>query len=66
MAESKTVVRSGGLSLSAILLILFIVLKVTGHITWSWFWVLAPMWIPWALVLGILLVVGVVFLIAGR
>lgn len=28
------------------LLLLFIGLKLTGYITWSWWWVLAPMWIP--------------------
>jgi hypothetical protein len=25
--------------------LLFIVLKLTGYITWSWVWVLAPFWI---------------------
>jgi len=27
------------------LLLLFIGLKLTGHIDWSWWWVLSPMWI---------------------
>ena len=26
--------------------IVFIVLKLTKVITWSWLWVLAPIWIP--------------------
>jgi len=35
----------GGLFLQA-LFILFISLKITGHIDWSWFWVLSPLLIP--------------------
>lgn len=31
---------------SSLLLLLFIALKLTGHITWSWWWVLSPIWIP--------------------
>lgn len=35
--------------------LIFITLKLTGHIAWSWWWVLAPFWIPFALVGGFLL-----------
>lgn len=28
----------------SLLALLFIGLKLTGHIDWSWFWVLAPLW----------------------
>jgi len=31
---------------TTILGLIFITLKLTGHITWSWWWVLAPFWIP--------------------
>lgn len=34
-----------------LLSLLFIGLKLTGHIAWSWLWVLAPMWLPAAIVL---------------
>ena len=37
-----------------------IVLKLTGVITWSWWWVLSPLWIG-----GILLALGVSALIIG-
>ena len=30
-----------------------VVLKALGHIGWSWLWVFAPLWIPFALVLAI-------------
>lgn len=31
------------------LLLLFIALKLTGVIAWSWWWVLSPFWIPAAI-----------------
>ena len=40
-----------------ILGLIFITLKLTGHITWSWMWVLAPFWIPLGLALLIFLIV---------
>lgn len=43
----------------SMLLVAFIVLKLCGVITWSWLWVLAPLWISIALVLVILLIVGI-------
>ena len=33
-----------GLSFFSILGLIFIVLKLTGVINWSWWWVLAPLW----------------------
>lgn len=33
------------LSLTSLLTVLFIGLKLTGYITWSWLWVLSPLWI---------------------
>ena len=32
--------------LATILGVVFIVLKLTDNIDWSWWWVLAPFWIP--------------------
>ncbi len=48
---------SGGVSFAGLLTIVFIVLKLTGTITWSWWWVLSPIWISFMLVLLIILVV---------
>jgi hypothetical protein len=50
---------SGGIGLSGILTIIFVVLKLTGLISWPWLWVLSPLWI--SLLLFILLVVLVGF-----
>lgn len=38
-----------GLGVCDILGIVFIVLKLVGVISWSWWWVLAPFWIPFAI-----------------
>lgn len=38
------------------LVAIFITLKLLGKITWSWWWVLSPLWIPALVVVGILLV----------
>lgn len=42
--------------------IVFLVLKLTGHITWSWWWVTCPLWAGLAVVLA---VVGAVLVIAS-
>jgi len=39
-----------------ILGLIFITLKLTGHITWSWLWVLAPFWIPFVVFITIMIV----------
>lgn len=39
----------------ALLFIIFLVLKLTKVITWSWWWITAPLWIPVALGLIILI-----------
>ena len=48
-----------GLSLATVLGIIFIVLKLTGSLKWSWVWVLSPFWVSWGL---FLLLVTVYFL----
>lgn len=42
--------------------LIFITLKLTGHITWSWLWVLSPFWIPIAVALLVVLIVFIVAL----
>lgn len=37
--------QSGGIGFFGMLTILFIALKLTGYIDWSWWWVLAPIWV---------------------
>ena len=42
---------SSGVGLGTILFVVFLVLKLTNFIDWSWWWVTAPLWIPFAIVL---------------
>jgi hypothetical protein len=42
------------MSLINILLIVFIILKLTHNIDWSWWWVLSPLWLPIAGVVAVL------------
>ena len=46
-----------GMTFGDLLLAAFIVLKLTGVIDWSWWWVLAPLWIPLALCVIMIIVV---------
>jgi len=48
--------NNNGVGLGSILFIVFLILKLTGSIDWSWWWVTSPLWIP----IGI---VGIVFII---
>ena len=52
---------SGGIGFTGLLTIVFIILKLCGIITWSWWWVLSPLWISailWVIVVVIVLLVG--------
>ncbi len=53
MSNSKNVTVN--FPIFGILGLIFITLKLTGHIAWSWLWVLAPFWIPLAIALLIIL-----------
>lgn len=55
MREKQTTV-SGGIGFIGLLTIAFIVLKLLGIITWSWVWVLSPIWIDAILVIVLLVV----------
>ena len=48
--------------LSIILFILFTFLKLTGLVTWSWWWVTSPLWLPLVFILS-LVILGVIALI---
>ena len=45
-----------GIGFTGILAIVFIVLKLTKFIAWSWWWVLCPIWGPVAFVLVVLII----------
>ena len=55
---------SGGLGFTGALTILFIGLKLGNVINWSWWWVLAPIWINLLLILGIMAIIIAIAFIA--
>jgi hypothetical protein len=60
MAKENT---SSGMGIGMILFIVFLVLKLTDVINWSWWWVTSPLWIPLALggiIIGILGVIAII------
>lgn len=56
VASATATASVGGISFGSLLTIVFIVLKLTGYITWSWVWVFAPLWIP---VVGFIVFAGI-------
>jgi Transmembrane Fragile-X-F protein len=58
--------KSSGIGLSGALGVAFIVLKLTHTIAWSWWWVLAPFWIGWAIVGVFLLFALLIVAVAAK
>lgn len=64
MSDNST--SSGGIGFSGLLTVLFIGLKLTGHIDWTWWWVLSPLWISALIAIAFLIVVLAVWLVLDR
>jgi hypothetical protein len=64
--SSSSSTSSGGIGVLGLLGIVFVVMKLMGYITWSWWWVTAPFWGGFALVLAIFLIAFVFMLIFGK
>lgn len=59
MSDTNT---SSGIGFGGLLTIVFIVLKLTDKIDWSWWWVLSPLWISalTAVVIVVVVILGVI------
>lgn len=64
MSKETTITKSG-IGFPGLLTIAFIVLKLCGVISWSWLWVLAPLWISFGLGLIIFLLILIIKAIVG-
>ncbi|MBA4282216.1 hypothetical protein [Ralstonia sp.] len=53
MTTKASASPSGGIGFAGLLTILFIGLKLSGIIDWSWWWVLSPLWISLLVALAI-------------
>jgi len=64
MSSSNSNVSSGGIGILGFMFLIFLTLKLCKVITWSWWWVTAPLWMPFSVVVAFLLVVLAIFCIA--
>ena len=69
-SQSKTMSNnssssSSGIGFSGLLTVLFVGLKLTGHITWSWLWVLSPIWISFLIALAFVIILLIAAIVAG-
>ena len=62
-ADSQT---PAGLGLPVIVFIVFLILKLTGLIDWSWWWVTSPLWIIFVIIGVVTLLYILVFTIRSR
>jgi hypothetical protein len=56
MKTEPTEITVFNMNLEVILFVVFLVLKLTKTIDWSWWWVTSPLWIPvlvWVLILAL-------------
>lgn len=54
---------SGGIGFIGALTLIFITLKLLNKVTWSWWWVLSPVWISVIIIVLIILIALVVIII---
>jgi hypothetical protein len=60
---NKQTLSSSNIGFCSLLTLLFIGLKLTGYIAWSWWWVLSPILIPSALILSMLFIAVLVYMV---
>lgn len=63
--SSNSSSSSSGIGFPGLLTVLFIGLKLTGHITWPWVWVLSPLWISFLIFLCAVATILIVGIISG-
>lgn len=58
--------KSTGMGFTGWLALLFIALKLTGYLDWSWWWVLSPLWISLGVAVTFLVIAMVATAMADR
>lgn len=65
MSESTSSNSNGGIGFCGLLTIVFIGLKLTNYIDWSWWWVLSPLWIGFAVFIVIMALIFGIAAVCG-
>lgn len=58
--KDKANISVQGTPIALVLTVIFVTLKLTDNIDWSWWWVLSPIWISW-IVLFVFFLIAMVF-----
>ena len=58
MKNNNTSGGGGGIGFMGMLAIVFIALKLMKVITWSWWWVLAPLWVPLLIIISMMVILS--------
>jgi len=58
--------QTTSIGLGTVLFCIFLVLKLTGNIDWSWWWVTSPLWLPLTLFLSVAGIVILVMIILDK
>ena len=66
MSKEKTTTVTGGIGFTGLLTILFVALKLTKVIAWSWWWVLSPIWISFGLGIAFVIIGVIIALLLSR
>jgi hypothetical protein len=58
--------KESGIGFVGLLTIVFIVLKLTEVIAWSWWWVLSPLWLPITVIIAFMVMISIIIIIFRR
>lgn len=64
MSNGKITIGCGNITFSAVLFFIFLILKLTAVIDWSWWWITAPLWISgifYAIIVGVIVLLFALF-----
>jgi len=53
--------KGSGISFLTVLFLIFLTLKISKIITWSWWWIFSPLWIPIAISVIVILIILLIY-----
>lgn len=66
MKNNESKGATGGIGFVGLLTIVFITLKLLGKITWSWVWVLSPIWISIIISVAVIIIALIAAVISSH